>query len=100
MQTFRHLFSIAAAPQTAERARELGQLAYMQWLGNLPGSANYPREAERALRSTDELTETEPAVEAFRTLLQASLNNPLAPLDLTLPKARRRGGSRARRARL
>ena len=99
MQTFRHLLKIAVNPQTEGRARELGQMAYMQWLGNLPGSADYAREAERALGSTDDLAETEPAVAAFRALLRASLDRPLAPLDLALPEPKRRGGSRGRRAR-
>ena len=82
---------------TPERAKELGQLGYIQWLGALPGNANYEFEAVRAFLYARPFISSDPAVAAFCHLLRASLKHPLQPLDLALPKPRRRGGAHERR---
>lgn len=79
------------------RAQELGQLGYMQWLGGLPGDAEYRREAMRAYWAAAPFIRTSPAVAVFCDLLVASTRMPPAPLPLSLPR-HRRGGARARRA--
>jgi hypothetical protein len=84
-------------PPSPERAREIGQLGYMQWLGALPGHSCYMTEATRAYLSAVPFRDTNPAVAEFCSLLQQSLETPLTPLDLALPKPRRRGGARERR---
>ena len=80
-----------------ERALELGQLGYMQWLGGLPGSANYRVAALRALTMAAPFMENSPAVAVFCDLIVASLDSPVAALNLSLPSHHRRGGARARR---
>ena len=80
-----------------ERAKEIGQLGYMQWLGGLPGAACYQTEAARAYLRAQPFRETAPAVDVFCQLLNESLQSPLRPLDLALPKPRRRGGAKERR---
>ncbi|MEM1065048.1 MAG: hypothetical protein AAGJ74_06080 [Pseudomonadota bacterium] len=81
-----------------ERARELGHLGYMQWLGGLPAVAHYPREALRAHATARPFACTSPAVAVFCDLLVTSLDAPLAPLCIRLPDRHRRGGAQARRA--
>ena len=81
-----------------ERARELGHLGYMQWLGGLPPMAEYRREAMRAYEMALPFARTSPAIAVFCDLLVASTTAPLAPLDLCLPDRHRRGGAQARRA--
>ncbi|KPP89125.1 MAG: B12-responsive hypothetical protein [Rhodobacteraceae bacterium HLUCCA08] len=81
-----------------DRAAELGRMGFIQWIGLLPGGGDYRRAALRALAHADPLAATDPAVAAFCDLLVASLAVPPRPLDLALPRARRRGGARARRA--
>jgi hypothetical protein len=87
------------APADAEpdRARELGRLGYMQWLGGLPSDLPYPHEAARALRMAHPFASASAPVAEFCGLLAASLVQPLTPLDLDLPPPRRRGGTRMRR---
>lgn len=80
------------------RARELGQMGYMQWLGALPAMADYRLEAARAHAMALPFAEASPAVAAFCDLLKTSLQKPLTPLPLKLPERARRGGARARRA--
>lgn len=87
-------------PLPSDRANELGQLGYMQWLGALPAMADYHREAKRAYDRAHPFRHTAPAVAVFCDLLQASLRMPPAPLSLALPHPRRRGGADARRAAL
>ncbi len=82
---------------TPERARELGQMGYMQWLGGLPGNASYEVEAVRAYLCACPFVSTDPAIAVFCDLLQQSLSKPLQPLDLAMPKPRRRGGAHERR---
>lgn len=87
---------IGAVPH--DRAAELGQLGYMQWLGALPPRVSYPREVERAFNLAMPFARTSPAVRVFCDLLIASTRMPLEPLRLTLPDRHRRGGAKARRA--
>ncbi|MFZ7089493.1 hypothetical protein [Primorskyibacter sp. 2E233] len=93
----RTLNGLQAHSLTPERARELGQLGYMQWLGALPPDSDYEFEAVRAYLRAMDFIETDPAIAAFCDLIRDSLRRPLRPLDLALPKARRRGGARKRR---
>lgn len=82
----------------SERARELGQLGYMQWLGALPGNLSYRQEAERAYSLACPFALTSPAIAVFCDLVNTSIRSPLAPMALSMPAKRRRGGARARRA--
>lgn len=91
------LTQLQVNPTTPERAKELGQLGYMQWLGGLPGSACYQTEAAYAYMTALPFKDTAPAVAVFCKLLKTSLETPLQPLDLALPKPRRRGGAKERR---
>lgn len=81
-----------------ERASELGQMGYMQWLGWLPGSADYHHTARHALTVAAPFAAVSPAVAVFCDLVGASLDMPPKPLALKLPERRRRGGHKARRA--
>ncbi|MEO0330045.1 MAG: hypothetical protein AAF217_15810 [Pseudomonadota bacterium] len=83
---------------TPERAMELGQLGYLQWLGALPIMAGYAQEARRAHAMAIPFASTSPAVAIFCDLLNASLRTPIEPLPLNLPSRQRRGGAKARRA--
>ncbi len=81
-----------------ERALELGQLGYLQWLDGLPGQASYPAEAMRAYTLAAPFIRNSPAVAVFCDLLVTSTRDPLSPLSLTLRPRHRRGGAQARRA--
>lgn len=83
-----------------ERAQELGQMGYMQWLGSLHGGASYPASAHHALNKALPFRSTSPAVAVFCDLLAQSLIMPPAPLPLAFPAKQRRGGARSRRAAL
>ena len=87
---------IGAVPHL--RAVELGQLGYLQWLRALPGHADYRKEALSAYAMAEPFARTSPAVAVFCDLLTASTRMPPVALELRLPKQRRRGGARARRA--
>lgn len=80
-----------------EKAEEMGQLGYMQWLGALQGGASYQREAMRAYEMAQPFIRTSPAVAVFCRLLVASVASPIEPLPLRLPLRNRRGGAQARR---
>ena len=82
------------------RARQLAHMGYVEWLGALPGGANYPEVVLRALPAAAPLREKDPAVAEFCRLLETSVNRPLAPLTLIPPRPGRRGGARGRRAML
>lgn len=97
MLTKKTLDQLQLNPASPERARELGQLGYMQWLGGLPGDADYENEAVMAYLTAMDFIETDATVAVFCDLLRLSLRHRLQPLDLALPKAVRRGGARARR---
>lgn len=96
-KTLLQLLSHPASQTSPERARELGQLGYMQWLGGLPPRAPYPAEAVRALTLSRPFEAASPAVTEFCRLLRLSVQAPLSPLDLALPQPRRRGGTKTRR---
>ncbi|PTW51784.1 MULTISPECIES: hypothetical protein [Rhodovulum] len=93
------LMRLAACPQTGPRARELGQLGFMQWLGSLPGRADLPA-AARAAEAQAAPGPATAALDEFRRLLVQIRAMPPRPLDLALPRPCRRGGARARRLRL
>ena len=93
----RTIVQLQVRVDTPERAGELGRMGYIQWLGGLPGQASYEREAIRAYLYAQPFIATDPAIAAFCALLQQSLQKPLQPLDLALPKPRRRGGAHERR---
>jgi len=97
MHLERTLTQLQTNPITPERARELGRLGYMQWLGGLPADGDYETEAVHAYVVALPFVGTDPAVAEFCDLLRASLRRPLRPLDLALPKPQRRGGARRRR---
>jgi len=82
------------------RARQLAHMGYVEWMGALPGAANYAEAAVRALAAAAPLREDDPAVAEFCRLLEDSLNRPLVPLTLIPPRPGRRGGARGRRAML
>lgn len=92
--TISQLDSGALSP---EQAAEKGQLGYMQWLGALPGRADYHREAQRAYDRAQPFERGSPAVAVFCELLLASMEMPPRPLPLSLPQRSRRGGAQARR---
>jgi len=96
-KTLLQLLSHPASRTCPARARELGQLGYMQWLGGLPPRAPYPAMAARALSLSRPFEAASPAVAEFCRLLRLSVQAPLSPLDLALPRPRRRGGARMRR---
>lgn len=83
---------------TPQRAQEMGQLGYVQWLGALPGHTSYRQQAEHALAKAAPFRDTSPAVAVFCDLLNQSLTFPPRALPLALPLKQRRGGARARRA--
>ena len=85
-------------PVPPSRAKELGQLGYMQWLGALPPMREYRREAMYAYTKAVPFARTSPAVAVYCDLLVASTRVPLEPLPLALPDRHRRGGARARRS--
>lgn len=97
MQTYRTIHQLQLSPATPERARELGQIGYMQWLGGLDGRADYRKEAAEALRLARDFAGTTPAIAVFCSLLEQSLRELARPLPLALPRARRRGGAKRRR---
>ena len=75
----------------------MAELGYRQWLGALPGQACYQTAAQEALNKAKPFAEGSPAVARFCALLTSSLDTPLQPLDLRMPKRTRRGGAQARR---
>lgn len=96
----RTLAQLDIGPVPPERALELGQLGYLQWLGSLPGHVSYPGEAMRAYAKAEPFIRCSPAVAVFCELLVTSTCQPLTPVTLTLTPRARRGGARARRSAL
>ncbi|MCE8006154.1 hypothetical protein [Aestuariivita sp.] len=80
-----------------ERAAELAQLGFMEWLGALPGESDFHQQAMIAYRQAVPLRRQAPAIALFCDLLVASTRMPPEPLDLSLPSPHRRGGARGRR---
>ncbi|MCH2164748.1 MAG: hypothetical protein MK098_08865 [Marinovum sp.] len=93
----RTLFQLDVGAMSPERALQMGQLGYMQWLGALRPEASYSKEASHALAMARSFEDGSPAVAVFCELLQTTLNTPLQPLALRLPERSRRGGAQARR---
>jgi hypothetical protein len=83
-----------------ERARALGHMGYLQWLGGLPGEASYQAEAMHAYTRAAPYLRDAPALRVFCELLVDSTRIPLRPLTLILPPKERRGGAKGRRAAL
>jgi len=94
----RTISQLDIGPVTPSRAVDLGQMGFVQWLGALPGGANYAVQARRALAQAAPFCAVSPAVMVFCDLVIASLAMPPRPLDLPWPRPQRRGGARARRA--
>lgn len=59
MSIERTLTQLQVNPRTAERAREIGQMGYMQWLGGLPTTACYLTEATCAYMAAAPFRETD-----------------------------------------
>lgn len=91
------LLQMHARTQSPEPARETAYLAFIQWLGALPGGCDYAAAARAALERVSGISASSPALTIFCTLLADSLDRPARPLDLRLPSPCRRGGTRARR---
>jgi len=87
-------------PVPPERAQELGQLGYIQWLGSLRGGENYHAAAHRACRMAAPFRRNSPAIAVFHELLLASTRMPPGPVTVAIPAPARRGGARGRRAAL
>jgi hypothetical protein len=88
---------LEATPAGPARARELAHLAFIEWLGSLPGEVSFPRAAEAALRAAARPARRSRAVAAFRALVAQAAEMPPRPLGLALPAAQRRGGAKRRR---
>jgi hypothetical protein len=95
----RTIIQLDIGPVSAATAQQLGQLGYLQWLGGLPGAADYRAEALRAYAMATPFIRVSPAVAVFCDLLVASVQMPPRALDLPAPFAtrHRRGGALARR---
>ncbi|MGR3511129.1 MAG: hypothetical protein ACU0GG_00080 [Paracoccaceae bacterium] len=93
----RTIFQLDIGYVPPDRAEEMGQLGYLQWLGALPGHANFADEACRALEMAQPFRRTSPAIEVFCVLLMAASAVSPAPLPLSYPGRGRRGGRQARR---
>ncbi|MEM0937157.1 MAG: hypothetical protein AAGJ91_14800 [Pseudomonadota bacterium] len=84
------------APNDPDRARELAQLAFMEWLGALPGDASFPVAAMTTFDGMRRAAEQSEATAEFRALLAEAVR--VSPMPLALPlRPSRRGGRRARR---
>lgn len=82
----------------ADEARQLGQLGYMQWIAGLSRDADYLQAALEAYDKAAPFMVHSPAVAEFCELLLSSVETPLMPLPLAMPKRQRRGGAQARRS--
>lgn len=91
------LYQLQMKSAAPERAEEFGQLGYMQWLADLPADGCYLTAANKAHLAAASLKRTEPAVAVYCDLLRRSIIDPFCPLDLKLPRSKRRGGARNRR---
>ena len=93
----RTIFQLDVGDVPPERARALGQMGFMQWLGALPGDASYLVAASQAYERAAPFRHNSPAVSVFCDLLLASSEPPYRPLDLQVLPPARKGGARARR---
>ncbi|MEM9782054.1 MAG: hypothetical protein AAF899_06230, partial [Pseudomonadota bacterium] len=67
-----------------ERAREMGELGYLQWLGALPASSNYLHEAMYAYTLAAPAARRSNAVAVFCDLLIATTTTPVEPLAMMM----------------
>ncbi len=88
---------LIVAPDDPARARAFGRMAFMEWLGALPGDVSFPLAAMEAYDRTRAVARISYAAEVFRALLVEAVHMPPRPLSLTLPSPHRRGGARTRR---
>lgn len=93
----RTIFQLDIGYVPPDEADRLGQLGYLQWLGALPGNANYLHEAMRAYETARPFLRASPAVAVFCELLVTSASSPTDPLTLRVSERSRRGGAHARR---
>ncbi|OOY21113.1 hypothetical protein BMI86_00580 [Thioclava sp. DLFJ5-1] len=91
------LLQLDIGPISPLRARELGTLGYMEWLGTLPGDMPYAKAAIVAHMQAYPHSLISPAVEVFCELLLESLTPQPFALQIEMPPPVRRGGARARR---
>jgi len=82
-----------------EKAIELGQLGYIQWLMSLPADLDYVAAAKQANAMAHPCRFRSPAVAVFCDLLLASTIVSPWPLPIAMPAKGRRGGALARRFR-
>ena len=83
---------------TPEQADRLARLAYLEWLGTLPGDKNFVLAAMEVYQRAISVSEVAPAARVFCDLLLEATRRPGQPLALLSPAKSRRGGARARRA--
>ncbi len=81
-----------------EEAARLADFAYIEWLGRLPGDANFCVEAMGAYARALPVSMLAPAAAAFCDRLVAASGSPLWALELSSLGRERRGGAQARRA--
>ncbi|OOY05991.1 hypothetical protein AXZ77_1679 [Thioclava sp. ES.031] len=91
------LLQLDIGPISPLRARELGTLGYMEWLGGLPGDMPYAKAAIIAHTQAYPFGAASPAVAVFCELLLDSLRPQPFALPIEMPPPLRRGGARARR---
>ncbi|MEM6625058.1 MAG: hypothetical protein AAF674_22805 [Pseudomonadota bacterium] len=94
----RTIIQLDTGDMPSDEARQMGQLGYMQWIAGLPGDADYLQAALNAYDKAAPFMMHSPAVAEFCELLLSSLEQPLAPLPLAMPKRQRRGGAQSRRS--
>jgi hypothetical protein len=94
----RTIIQLDTGDMPADEARQMGQLGYMQWIAGLPAAADYVQAALDAYDKAAPFMVHSPAVAEFCELLLSSVEAPLAPLPLAMPKRERRGGAQARRS--
>lgn len=93
----RTIFQLDIGYVPPDEADRMGQLGYLQWLGALPGKANYLQAAMHAYDVARPFMRTSPAVAVFCQLLLASAAPSPAPLSFPALDKSRRGGAQARR---
>ncbi|MFN0262778.1 hypothetical protein ACKTEK_02770 [Tepidamorphus sp. 3E244] len=94
----RTISQLDIGPVTPERAQEMAQLGFLQWLAGRPAKADHRSEALDAYAVARPLAQGSPAIAAFCDLLLAATKTPVYGLPIRLPTRQRRGGAQARRA--
>lgn len=93
----RILLILQFRPATLDRARELAQFAYLEWLVSLPGDGDFLRAARDAHERASAVSLRTPAIAAFCDLLVEARQTPFRALDLIISPPSRRGGASSRR---